>query len=113
MYDSAQLLPSLTGEKDFFEIISLLQNHQARCYGIGTWLRLPPSLLQTIRVTAQDHAGAMEMIINNWLQQNYDTKTHGPPTWKMLVDAVRARNGGNNTNLANEIARLHPGQQLK
>ena len=44
----------------------------------------------------------------NWLRGNYDTEMHGPPTWKMLVEAVRAPTGGNNTALAKRIARDHP-----
>ena len=97
-----------TGEEDFFGIIKLLQKEQARCYEIGTWLRLPQSLLDTIRVQTPDHAEALNKIITNWLQQNYDTERHGPPTWKMLAEAVRAPNGGNKAILADEIARLHP-----
>ena len=72
-------------------------------------MRLPQSLLDTIKVqTREDYIEAQNKIINNWLQLNYDTKTHGPPTWKMLADAVRAPNGGNNAILADKIARLHP-----
>ena len=100
---------SHTDKKDFFEIIKLLQDEKAMCYGIGTRLNLPESLLNTSRVrTRGGYAEAMNKIINNWLQRNYDTKKYGPPTWKMLADAVRAPNGGNNPTLADEIARLHP-----
>ena len=102
-----------TDEKDFFEIITHLQNEVANCYKIGTWLRLPQGLLKTISVQTRDYAEAMNKIITNWLQQNYDTDVHGLPTWKMLADAVRAPTGGNNAKLANEIAKAHPakGQQ--
>ena len=99
---------SCTGEEDFHEIIALLQNEQEKFYKIGTWLRLPQSLLNTIRVQTPDYAEAMNRIINNWLIGNYDTEIHGPPTWKMLAEAVWAPNGGNNAALADEIARLHP-----
>ena len=50
----------------------------------------------------------MEKIILNWLRGNYDTEMHGPPTWEMLVEAVRAPNGGNNRALADKIAEAHP-----
>ena len=105
--------PSLTGDNNFSEIIQLLQNETAMCYRIGTWLNLPQSLQDTIRAETQDYAEAMNRIINSWLTRNYDTETHGPPTWKMLADAVRAPNGGCNAKLADEIAKLHPaeGQQ--
>ena len=105
---------SHTDEEDFLEINGLLQNEQANCYKIGARLGLHQSLLDAIRAQTPDYAEAMNRIINNWLQKNYDIKKHGPPTWKMLADAVRAPNGGNNAALANEIARLHPatGQQV-
>ena len=76
-------------------------------------MKLTQNLLDAIRVQTPDDAEAMLKIINKWLWWDYDTRTHGPPTWKMLADAVRARTGGNNANLADKIGRLHPatGQQ--
>ena len=72
------------------------------------WLRLPPSLLESIKAQTKDYAGALNQVITNWLQRNYDTKKYGLPTWKMLAEAVRAPNGGNKAILADKIARLHP-----
>ena len=43
-----------------------------------------------------------------WLKQNYDVYKFGPPTWKMLVDAVGKHAGGNNKALAKKIASKHP-----
>ena len=99
--------------KEFLEIIKLLKDEEARCYRIGMWLKLSQMLLDTIRHQTRDYADALVKIINQWLHQNYDTRTHGPPTWKMLADAVGAPTGGNNACLADKIARLHPaiGQQ--
>ena len=54
-----------------------------------------------------DCATGLEKVISSWLKRNYDTDSHGPPTWKMLVEAVRAPNGGNNTTLADQIAKAH------
>ena len=34
----------------------------------------------------------------------------GKPTWKILVEAVEDKVGGNNPALAQTIARLHPGK---
>ena len=71
-------------------------------------LKLPRKLLDAIRDQKPKRTGAMNKIIKNWLQQNYNTRKYGPPTWKMLAEAVRAPNGGNDAELADEIARLHP-----
>ena len=78
------------------------------------WLRLSQSTLDAVEAQTPDYAKAMNKIINYWLQRNYDIEKHGPPTWKMLADAVRAPNGGNNADLADKIEKLHPatGQQL-
>ena len=107
---SSSKLPhfSTAKEKHYHEIIKLLKDVQARCYNIGTWLKLPPHLLETIEKEASDYATGMEKVISNWLNRNYDTKSHGPPTWKMLVEAVQAPNGGNNRALAEKIAKAHP-----
>ena len=71
------------------------------------WLKLSQGSLNAIKIETPDYAEAMGKIINSWLKRNYDTEKHGPPTWKMLADAVRAHNGGNNASLADKIARLH------
>ena len=84
--------------------MELLKDERANCYKIGTWLKLTYSTLELIRAESPDHATAMVEIILNWLRGNYNTEMHGPPTWKMLVDAVRAPTGGNNTALAEKIA---------
>ena len=65
-------------------------------------------MLGSIKAQTPDFAVALNQIITNWLQRNYNTKKYGLPTWKMLVEAVRAPNGGNNAILADKIARLHP-----
>ena len=83
----------------------MLKDEEARCYNIGTWLKLAPGKLDAIRAEASDHATGMEKVVLNWLRGNYDTEMHGPPTWKMLVEAVRAPTGGNNTALAEKIAK--------
>ena len=94
-----------TGEAEHFPIIiELLKDEQAHCYNIGTWLKLRPSTLELIRAESPDHATAMVEIILNWLRGSYNTEMFGPPTWKMLAEAVRA--GGNNRALAEKIVKI-------
>ena len=88
--------------------MELLKDEKLRCYSIGTELRLKQNKLNVIRVESSDRFDAMNMIISNWLRRNYSTEKFGPPTWKMLVEAVRARTGGNNPALAEKIAKAHP-----
>ena len=47
--------------------------------------------------------------LTHWLQRDYDTKKHGPPTWRMLVDAVYNSCGGDDQALALDIAEKHKG----
>ena len=89
-------------------IIQLLRNETAYCYKIGTWLKFTTSQLDAIKTQSADHADAMGRIITSWLKGNYNTEMFGPPTWKMLVEAVGASSGGNNKALANKIAKDHP-----
>ena len=98
----------MTDIDDIYDIEDLLQNELARCHHIGSRLKIRPSTLATIKKEASDLADAMRMILTNWLQRNYNVERFGPPTWKALVEAVKAPNGGNNTALAEEIARKHP-----
>ena len=95
-------------EEDLFEIIDLLQYEQARCYEIGLKLKLKPGKIDVIRKEASNHTDAMTKIITDWLKRNYDVDRFGLPTWKALVDAIQAPNGGNNSALAKEIAIKHP-----
>ena len=93
--------------KHYHEIIELLKDEEACCYKIGTWLKFTPNQLDAIKAGSADHADAMGKIVCSWLRGNYDTEMFGPPTWKMLVEAVRAPTGGNNTALAKKIAKAH------
>ena len=83
-------------------------NETAYCYKIGTCLKFTQGQLDTIKTQSSDHGDAMGRIISSWLKGNHNVKMYGPPTWKMLVEAVRAPNGGNNNALANNIAKAHP-----
>ena len=49
-------------------------------------------------------------VVNEWLSQSYNTERFGLPSWKMLVDAVAHRSGGNNYALARQIAIQHNGE---
>ena len=51
--------------------------------------------------------------IEQWLQCNYDVKTHGPPSWRVLVAAVDNEAGGGNHALAMKIAEDHKGMNSK
>ena len=84
-----------------------MQQDEAKWYNIATCLKLKPKVLETIKSEASSSTEAMAKVIDNWLQMDYDVEEFGPPTWKALVEAVEAPDGGNNSALAEEIAVQH------
>lgn len=51
---------------------------------------------------------ALKDVLQLWLRQKYNVEKFGLPTWRMLVEAVDKKYGGNNHDLAKEIASNHP-----
>ena len=96
---------------DFFDIMDYLGNKQGRCYEIGSALKLDEDRLDRIRAECLlNNNKALRQIISDWLKKNYNTERHGPPTWKALVKAAKSPSGGNDTELAEKIAKDHPAQ---
>ena len=92
------------------EVLSL----KSAYYSLGQSLRL-----QTVDLGAickaypneSDAELALEDVLLLWLHQKYDVEKFSPPTWRMLVEAVEAMDnkaGGNNHDLAKDIASHHP-----
>ena len=75
-------------------------------------LRLKPKDLKSIEETfSQDPSRALGKVVETWLQQQYNVKKCGPPTWRMLVKAVDSPAGGNDHNLARKIASKYPASE--
>ena len=64
--------------------------------------------LRKIRDEHPSDSDALEDVLLLWLNQKYDEKKHGPPTWRMLVEAVNSKSGGDNQELAKQIGLNHP-----
>ena len=78
-------------------------------FALGRSLRLRNDDLQAIRKKYEsDHEQALNDILLLWLKKEYDVESFGPPTWRMLVEAVNKRSGGNNYQVAKQIALNHP-----
>ena len=77
---------------------------------MGLALRLKPSDLDTIEKHRSDPNDCLTDVLTKWLQQCYNTERFGVPSWKLLVDAVAHRRGGNNPALARQIAANHNGK---
>ena len=78
---------------------------------LGQSLRLGAADLRSIKEkypNESDDRQALSDTLELWLQKKYYVKRFGPPTWRMLVEAVNREAGGNNHELAKTIALKHP-----
>ena len=73
-------------------------------------LGLRPGALDRISKGQDDIKDKFTKMILEWLKMSYDTKKHGLPTWRRIVEAVGAGYGGKNPALAAKIAKSHGGK---
>ena len=94
-------------EEDLAEIMHFLGNSETKWKEIGMALGLKENTLNRIEHENHDLMSRLRKMVLEWLKKNYNTEKFGEPTWEKLVAAVRSRVGGNNSALAQEIARGH------
>ena len=78
---------------------------------LGLSLRLQKSDLENIRDKYPGETNAeqaLEDVLLLWLDQKYNVKKFGAPTWRILVVAIARKGGGNDPQLAQDIALKHP-----
>ena len=100
------------GIDDLFEVQCELDDVTSRWKELGLALRLRPAVLKTIGTRETDPSSRLIEVLTEWLQQNYNTDCFGPPSWKLLVDAVAHRRGGSNPALARQTAANHNGEYV-
>ena len=78
-------------------------------FDLGQSLRLRNDDLEAIRkkYPSHDTKQALNDVLLLWLKKQYNVKKFGPPTWRMLVEAVKKKCGGNDLKLAKQIASNH------
>ena len=86
------------------EVVSI----QSTYFQLGRMLRLRDHDLKVIREAYTNEVDALNDVLLLWLDQKYNVERFGPPTWRMLAEAVDKKTGGNNHYLAKEIASNHP-----
>ena len=102
---------SCTGEDDLLDVLEEVHSIQSAYHPLGQWLRLSNDDLKAIHKAYPDESmadQALKDVLLLWLNQKYRVEKFGPPTWRMLVEAVDKMTGGNNHELAKEIASNHP-----
>ena len=92
-----------TGEDDCFSILQELEAVAHRWYDIGLALGLRSSALNGIKSRGQDEHELLRNMIIEWLKMSYNVERFGPPTWRKIVEAVKANSGGRNPSLADNL----------
>ena len=88
------------------EVVGTVGRWSGMCLTLG----LLPSDKSAIEAAERGNPhGCLQEVVAKWLQKGYEYQRHGPPTWRMLVEAVGDPAGGNNCALAETIAKKHVG----
>ena len=95
------------GEDDLLDVVEKLVNMTAKWKSLGLALRLKAAELDAISLKNHtDPTECLRDMLLAWLQQHYDIKKFGLPSWTMLCKAISNPAGGNNPTLARKIAKL-------
>ena len=98
-------------EDDLADVMDEVLTIKSKYFALGRSLRLKNPNLQAIRTkypTESDFELALNDVLLLWLDKQYNVGRFGPPTWQMLVEAIDKESGGNNHELAKQIALNHP-----
>ena len=111
MNNTIPLIIIYADEDDLSDIMEEVLDIKSVCFALGQSLRLRHDNLEAIRkkyLNESDHERALTDVLLLWLKREYNVERFGPPTWRMLVEAVNKKSGGNNYELAKQIALGHP-----
>ena len=76
-----------------------------RWNSIGILLGISPNKLYEIEAETKTARGFLRKVFDCWLKRDYDYKSHGVPTLRMLCNSIKSNSGGADPALANEIAK--------
>ena len=68
-------------------------------------LGLSPNKLYDIEAGGKPPKTCFWKVFDCWLKRDYDYKSHGVPTLRMLCNSIKSNSGGADPALANEIAK--------
>ena len=72
---------------------------------IGILLGISYNKLNEIEAETKTARGSLQKVFDCWLKRDYDYKSHGVPTLRMLCNSIKSNSGGADPALANEIAK--------
>ena len=91
------------GKDDFqfvWEKAGALSNHWD---SIGIMLGLSPNKLDEIDAESKTARACLRKVFDCWLKRDYDYKSRGVPTLRMLCNCIKSESGGANPALADKI----------
>ena len=94
-------------EEDLPEILHILGTSETKWREIGVALGLGENVLDRIEHENHNLMSCLSKMVTEWLKKNYNAERFGEPTWEKLAEVVRSKVGGNNSALAQDIARKH------
>ena len=105
-------------EDDLTDIMEEVLDIKSMWFELGRSLRLQNDNLEDIHKkypneSDRDADRALNDVLLLWLRRKYNVERFGPPTWRMLVEAVNKRSGGNDYELAKQIALNHPAGSIQ
>ena len=90
--------------KDDFQFVwkkaGALSNHWD---SIGIMLGISTNKLDEIEAESKTARGCLRKVFDCWLKRDYDYKSHGVPTLRMLCNCIKSESGGANPALADGI----------
>ena len=99
----------IVGLNDLFDIVSEVQDIAPRWWSFGLAVHLLPQVLHKIQamVSGPDPERCLSLVLEELLKKNYSYEKYGPPSWRLILQAVGNRAGGGDRALAEKIAKNH------
>ena len=79
----------------------------AKWESVGKALHLKPDRLDVIREQQTTPQQRLSATLHEFLKKNYDWEKYGAPSWRLIVIALAHTSGGDNVELALEVAKEH------
>ena len=72
---------------------------------MATQFGLPQTTVKTVKlIYPHDPKCCLRYVLDEWLEENYDTQQFGHPSWRRVCEVTAEPAGGGNKKLALEIA---------
>ena len=92
-------------ENDLHDIISILDGGvNSRWDKLGRSLKLCEDDIACIKRDYDTQEDKLIQVLLLWLNDSLKSSGYGPPTWKILIEAVKSKYGGRKPLLAKKIA---------